>query len=340
MKELIKGANTPLAACGPVRIRLNWRTAPDKLDLVCLAINAQERVLTDDWFVFYNQPVSPANAIRFDPRRAEFLLTLDLLPVAARKCLIIAVLATTNSFRDLGDLTLTALPTNNEGAIFRLTEPAPTHSLLLAELYRYHDQWKIRAKGEGLNGDLAVLARSFGVNVIDDTPPPVISAQPAPTPANLPPTTRPVVTGQPPRLPPSSAAGSSIANQQPAPLPILITIDDPAQQPAALPVPVPQPAPEPAPVPPAAGHPLPAPYDRQERLKTYATLAIAFGSLTTAITTLVTQCVPHPPVVMVQPVAPPVVQQSNVSNVAPPGAKPPPISESPVATPARPSRRP
>lgn len=64
MKELIKGANAPLAASGLVQIRLLWRAAPGELDLACFALTAHERVPGDDWFVFYNQPASPGDAIR------------------------------------------------------------------------------------------------------------------------------------------------------------------------------------------------------------------------------------------------------------------------------------
>ena len=63
MKELIKGANAPLAASGRVQIRLLWRIAPGELDLACFALNADESVPGDDWFVFYNQPASPNGAI-------------------------------------------------------------------------------------------------------------------------------------------------------------------------------------------------------------------------------------------------------------------------------------
>ena len=246
MKELIKGANAPLASAGKLRLRLCWNHAPGDLDLACFALDAQERVIGDDWFLFYNQPASPRSAIRFDLARAEFLIQLDSLPDEIRKCVFTATLSQ-GHFGLLGDAALTVVSSGGDGAIFRLHEPPESRSLLLAELYRYHDLWKIRARGEGLRQDLAMLARHFGVNIIDERHHSERSPSSPP----------------PPRPAPIQAVPAS-----PPPLPL--------------------------PVPPAP------PYDRHEKLKTYATLIIALGSLTTAITTVITQCTPHAPVVLVQ----------------------------------------
>ena len=138
MKELIKGANAPLASAGKLRLRLCWNHAPGDLDLACFALDAQERVIGDDWFLFYNQPASPRSAIRFDLARAEFLIQLDSLPDEIRKCVFTATLSQ-GHFGLLGDAALTVVSSGGDGAIFRLHEPPESRSLLLAELYRYHD---------------------------------------------------------------------------------------------------------------------------------------------------------------------------------------------------------
>ena len=282
MKELIKGANAPLAASGRVQIRLLWRSAPGELDLACFALDGHDRVLADDWFVFYNQPASPGDAIRIDPERPAFLINLDALPGAVRKCIFTATL-NSGSFQTVVDATFIAAPTAGDYAVrFRLAEPIESRSLLLAEIYRYDGAWKVRAKGEGLRTDLAGLSRLFGVDVLDETP----SIRPVPAPAP------PVV-----------------------PTPAL-----PAIQAAPVRSPVPTPVNALAPAHPA-GSPT-SPIDRHEKLKTLATVVIALGSLTTAITTVVTQCAPHAPVVVVQ--APPALQQappagSTPNNLSPSG---------------------
>lgn len=274
MKELIKGANAPLAASGRVQIRLLWNSIPGELDFACFALDGHDRVLADDWFVFYNQPASPGDAIRIDPDRPAFLINLDALPGAVRKCIFTATLSR-GTFQTVTDAVFIAAPTAGDYAVrFRLAEPMASRSLLVAELYRYNGAWKVRAKGEGLKTDLAGLSRQFGVDVLDETPsrrhPPAAPPSPPPSPLN-----RPIT---PPPLPPSLVLPAT-----PVPLPIV--------QPPPAPL-IPMVPSSPPPIP-AAGPPTP-PIDRHEKLKTYATLAIAFGSMTTAITTLIalliTQC--------------------------------------------------
>ena len=326
MKELIKGANAPLAATGKIRVRLSWRGAPDGLDFTCFALDASEHVLADDWFVFYNQPASPGGAIRLDLQRAEFLIHLEALPGAVRKCIFIAT-PDSGGFRTIDDIALSALPAAGDSARFRLAEPVDCRSLLLAELYRYNDVWKIRAKGEGLKHDLAALAGAFGVCVMDDahhaaTGNGGASAPLAPGPTS---SEAPVVANPAPRPAAAPAPASSII-QPPQPKPV----SPPISSSETTPTRADQTTTLPANPTNGASSPLP-PYDRHERLKTYATLAIAFGSLTTAITTLVTQCAPHAPVVLVQPsTPPPVIQQPAPAAVAP-ALKPSPTSEKPPA---------
>ncbi len=324
MKELIKGANTPLAASGRVQIRLLWRTAPGELDLACFALNAREHVPGDDWFVFYNQPASPHGAIRLDPNRAAFLINLDALPVVVSKCVFTATLSQ-GGFHEVVDATFISAPTvGDHAARFRLTESAANcRSMLIAEIYRYQDAWKVRAKGEGLPLDLAGLSRLFGVDVLDETPSvrPLAPPPPVPRPA-LAPAPMPLPTGQPPAAHPPL----------PVPVPASLPVPAPAHPPIPVPAPVPASLPVPAPAhPPMPAHPAGSPHlpiDRHEKLKTVATVAIALGSLTTAITTVVTQCAPHAPVVVVQaPPAPPAIQQpapadANPNNLSPSGTRP------------------
>ena len=323
MKELIKGANTPLAASGRVQIRLLWRTAPGELDLACFALNTREHVPGDDWFVFYNQPASPHGAIRLDPNRAAFLINLDALPAAVSKCVFTATLSQ-GGFHEVVDATFISAPTvGDHAARFRLTECAANcRSMLIAEIYRYQDTWKVRAKGEGSLLDLAGLSRSFGVDVLDETPSvrPPTPPPPVPRPA-LASSSMPLPTRQPSAAHPPVPASPPIPVVVPVPASPSIPVPVPASPPVPLPVPVP--AHPPMPAHPAGSPPLPI--DRHEKLKTVATVAIALGSLTTAITTVVTQCAPHAPVVVVQaPPSPPAIRQpapadSSPNNLSPSG---------------------
>ena len=53
-----------------------------------------------------------------------------------------------------------------EIARYDLSEDASTETaMIFGELYRHGGEWKFKAIGQGFNGGLSPLARSFGVNV-------------------------------------------------------------------------------------------------------------------------------------------------------------------------------
>ncbi len=58
------------------------------------------------------------------------------------------------------------LANNTEVARYDLSEDASTNSaMIFGELYKHNDEWKFRAVGQGYDGGLGALARSFGVNI-------------------------------------------------------------------------------------------------------------------------------------------------------------------------------
>jgi hypothetical protein len=44
--------------------------------------------------------------------------------------------------------------------------------MIFGELYKRNNEWKFRAVGQGFNGGLGPLARSFGIDVADEAPAP------------------------------------------------------------------------------------------------------------------------------------------------------------------------
>ena len=67
--------------------------------------------------------------------------------------------------RSYGDSCLNA-DGEREIARYDLSEDSSTETaMIFGELYRYGNEWKFRAVGQGYNGGLGPLARSFGVNV-------------------------------------------------------------------------------------------------------------------------------------------------------------------------------
>ncbi|MFE1835437.1 CAP domain-containing protein [Streptomyces sviceus] len=172
MSELVPGGNLPLPE-GAVTVRV-----PGPFDVSALVTDEDGKVRGDADFVFYNQPSAPGARISGDT------LTVDPRRLRAGADRITVVVSPADPGTPLGRLPAPVLQVTGAGGsrLARFAPPRPRQEtvLLLAEIYRRGDGWKLRALGQGYADGLAGLARDFGVDVVDDTPtPPVPSASPA-----------------------------------------------------------------------------------------------------------------------------------------------------------------
>ncbi|MFD0415329.1 CAP domain-containing protein [Streptomyces sp. NPDC127108] len=186
MNDLVAGGNLPLPD-GPLTLRV-----PGPFDLSVLITGDSGKVAGDADFVFYNQPAASGARLSGDT------VTVDarrLRPGASR---VTVVVSPAEPGTPLGRLPAIALQVNGVRgeAVARFTPPRAQHEtvLLLAEIYRRGTGWKLRALGQGYADGLAGVARDFGLDVADDTPPPA----PAPTPPRPPAPTSPRSAPPPP----------------------------------------------------------------------------------------------------------------------------------------------
>ncbi|WJV44979.1 CAP domain-containing protein [Streptomyces flavofungini] len=192
MNDLVAGGNLPLPD-GPLTLRV-----PGPFDLSVLITGDSGKVAGDADFVFYNQPAASGARLSGD------MVTVDarrLRPGASR---VTVVVSPTEPGTALGRLPAIALQvTSVRGEpVARFAPPRAQHEtvLLLAEIYRRGTGWKLRALGQGYADGLAGVARDFGLDVADDTPPPA----PAPRPTAPPPPAAPRPTA--PLAPPPPTA--------------------------------------------------------------------------------------------------------------------------------------
>lgn len=163
MGELVPGGNLALPD-DTVTIRV-----PGPFDVSALVTDDGGRVRDDGDFVFYNQPTAPGAALRGDA------LTVDPQGLRTGATRVTVVVSPADPGTALGRLPSPTLHVTDAGgrplARFTPPRPGPETVLLLAELYRRGDRWKLRALGQGYADGLAGLARDFGVDVVDDTSP-------------------------------------------------------------------------------------------------------------------------------------------------------------------------
>ncbi|MDN3020432.1 TerD family protein [Streptomyces sp. S.PB5] len=212
MPELLKGGNTVVGA-GALSAELH--TVGDQVDLSALLVGADGRVRSDGDLVFYNQPSAEGGAVRHvgadasGPERV--VVEPGGLPADVDRVVLVASCDpdnTARTFRDVKEVTVRAQQAGGEAVVFHA--PALTdgeRAVLLMELYRRGDGWKLRAIGQGYAEGLAGLATDFGIDVSEPEPaappqpalapaPPVAPLQPAPAPA--PPAPAPADLTKPP----------------------------------------------------------------------------------------------------------------------------------------------
>ncbi|MFI8091109.1 CAP domain-containing protein [Streptomyces sp. NPDC086080] len=164
MSELVPGGNLALPG-GAVTVRV-----AGPFDVSALITDDGGKVRGDGDFVFYNQPSAPG--ARLSGTAPSGTLTVDppaLRPGAAR---VTVAVSPTAPGTPLSALPAPVLQVTDAGGrlLARFTPPRAREEtvLLLAELYRRGEGWKLRALGHGYADGLAGLARDFGVDVADD----------------------------------------------------------------------------------------------------------------------------------------------------------------------------
>ncbi|MFI9169517.1 CAP domain-containing protein [Streptomyces lincolnensis] len=169
MSELVPGGNLALPG-GAVAVRV-----PGPFDVSALITDENGKVRGDADFVFYNQPDAPGARLHGDT------LTVDPVRLRTGAARVTVVVSPADPTTPLGRLPAPTLHVTGAGGrtLARFAPPRPRQEtvLLLVEIYRRGDGWKLRALGQGYADGLAGLARDFGVEVLDEAAAPPIPAR-------------------------------------------------------------------------------------------------------------------------------------------------------------------
>ena len=187
--HLKKGQKFNLSQVNPnlseIQVCLGWDILNQACDLDASAfmLGADNKVVGDDWFVFYGQPTSPDGSIthmgdstngvgagddeiininlgKIDPRvqKIAFVVTIN---EALEKNLNFSMVA--NAYVRVVDKS-----NGSELVKFTLTDAfATVTSMVVGEVYSKGGQWRFNPVGNGFAEDLAGLCGVYGVNVAD-----------------------------------------------------------------------------------------------------------------------------------------------------------------------------
>lgn len=186
--NLTKGGNVSLSKEAPgiskIRFGLGWDArstdgAAFDLDAVAVVVGADGKVLSQPYFVFFNNLATPDKSVvhlgdnrtgagEGDDETIEVVLAN--LPAEADKVVFAATIYEADlrkqNFGQVANAYIRAVDgvTGAEVMRFDLSEDFSTEtSLVFGELYRRDTEWKFKAVGAGYADGLAGLVRDYGV---------------------------------------------------------------------------------------------------------------------------------------------------------------------------------
>lgn len=180
-KPLNKGMKAPLFPGGnisPIKAGIGWNINDSRcdVDVSAFLLGMNEKVISEDWFVFYSQPQSPDRSIVYnmsDPvYRKSFDIDLSRLNSDVKKIVFVVTideaLKKALNFGMLSDVYLKITDmSGNELLSFCLTEYYNNiTSMMIGEIYNNKGQWKFNAIGNGIARDLEGLCNFYGIEVI------------------------------------------------------------------------------------------------------------------------------------------------------------------------------
>ncbi|MEU5728748.1 TerD family protein [Streptomyces antimycoticus] len=187
-------------------------------DISCFGLDADERLSDDRYFIFFNQPKSPEEAIQQLGTQAgdtdSFRVTLDSIPSTIHKLSFTATLDGAGQMSQIGPGYIRIVAGGEEVARYSFTgaEFSTERAVMLGDFY-LKDVWRFAAVGQGFDGGLDALLKNFGGEVAEEEP------APAPAQGAAPGFAPPGQAAPAPGFAPPAATAAPAAPAPPAPQP-------------------------------------------------------------------------------------------------------------------------
>jgi tellurium resistance protein TerD len=188
--SLAKGGNMSLTKANPnltkIRIGLGWDVRQTggpafDLDASCFLLKADGRVRMAQDLIFYNNKTSVDGAVFHHGDNLtgvgegdDEVISIDLsrVPMEIQKIVfIVSIYEAEMRQQNFGMVSRAFIRvvddfTHQEMCRFDLSEEASLlNTMIFGEVYRYGNEWKFRAVGQGIQGGLKAIGGMFGLNL-------------------------------------------------------------------------------------------------------------------------------------------------------------------------------
>lgn len=161
-----------------LKFYFGWNVKNPECDLdgSAFMLDNSERVINDDWFIFYGNPQSPDKSLSYKPYQnnngAEIDINISEINPNVQK-IVMSVTIYEAFERNLNFgmtenvcVKIAESSRNSEIARFDINDCfSSITALVIGELYRYNNEWRFSAVGSGVKRDLAGFCRMYGVNL-------------------------------------------------------------------------------------------------------------------------------------------------------------------------------
>lgn len=142
------------------------------IDVACFGLSGQQKLINDDYMTFYNQPRTPCGAISWQSTAIQQRFDIDLskLPDSVDYLVLTATIDGQATMRELSASSVTLEQAGQILATYQFDGSAfdSERAMMLFQVYRKNNIWRINAIGQGFNGGLDALVTHFGGDVADE----------------------------------------------------------------------------------------------------------------------------------------------------------------------------
>lgn len=188
--DLVKGGKFSLEKEAPgideIVIGLGWKprqTAGQAFDLDASAFVLDEngKILSDNHFVFFNNPATPEGAVKHsgdnltgegDGDDEQLVVKLSQMPAEAKRIAIVVNIyqgkERGQNFGQVAEAYARVVDSrdNKELVMYELDEDYSTETgMVVAEVYNRNGEWRFSAVGNGVEGGLAEISATYGYRV-------------------------------------------------------------------------------------------------------------------------------------------------------------------------------
>ena len=160
-----------------MRIGLRWDVKDPgcELDASAFLLAENEKVPSEDWFIFYGQVQSPDESTRYqgyDLGGSDLMINLDKVSQNVKKIsmavTIYEAVARNQNFSKVNSVSAVIINIDSGQVVASvdLTNcSSVVTALVVGEFYRHNGEWKFNAVGSGVSRDLAGFCKMYGVEL-------------------------------------------------------------------------------------------------------------------------------------------------------------------------------